>query len=1008
MRDGAEDDDLSGPAARPFVADCIIANPPSFAHIHCAEKLGIPLHVMFTMPYSPTQSFPHPLANIQSSNSDPQLTNYISYAMIEVLMWQGLGDIINRFREKCLGLDPVSLVWAPGMLQRLKIPHTYCWSPALIPKPKDWGSHISISGFYFLDSATNYTPAPDLQTFLSAGPAPVYIGFGSIVLDDPDAMTELIFEAARVTGRRILLSKGWGGIGTEELRIPDGVFMLGNVPHDWLFKHVSCVVHHGGAGTTAAGITAGRPTVVVPFFGDQPFWGAMIARAGAGPDPIPHKQLTAERLADAINFCLIPQCLERAEELASKIATERGTDIGAQSFHQHLEIDRLRCTLAPSRSAAWRIKRTQIRLSPFAACTLANANLLDFHDLKLYRPQEYNAEEGPSDPVSGFATAAFGAISSMAMGVADFPAETVRALLIPFKSSEKQSEASTSTMAREEEASRLSLRSNIPVSSEQSSPSLRDSQESLARVHSHPNLSGLSTPTSNFESISTVDTFQSQPNATQVGDSSSRVRSRNDSGSGDNRDMLRQRGVHTSKGLGRIVRTAFKSPMDMSMSITEGFHNAPKLWGDDTVRPKQKVTDLKSGGKAVGKEFALGMYDGVTGLITQPLKGAQKEGAGGFLKGVGKGIGGIIFKPGAALFGIAGYSMKGVHKEIQKLFSRNVQNYIVASRTAQGYEEWLQSSEEEREDVIVRWRMIQPYLKKKDNRDEMMRDILKTQQKKNDGEREADQDSRRSIASFAQSISADVTILDHESAILAMGASQIPEEILGEAEINEAVRLSDQEILRRDAADDESMEPATEENTSQLQRQLQEDAYGPPDEEYWRQAMASSEAEARRHADQAKEYEQQLNQVMAQSLNDQRQRRVIDHGSDPRMDLGDAHDEQILEARIRSRKMAENAAAGPSGSRASLQQPPPYASRHLEGTTQSEFEAQQQGQSGEKTAQEKTEEEIVMAYIKKQSLLEIHHQGKGKGRAMDIEEEDDEDLQKALDLSMREQEHGRD
>jgi UDP:flavonoid glycosyltransferase YjiC (YdhE family) len=258
--DGITNNNLSEPTAKPFVADCIIANPPSFAHIHCAEKLGIPLHIMFTMPYSPTQAFPHPLANIQSSNADPQLTNYISYAMIEVLAWQGIGDIINRFRAKCLDLDPVSLLWAPGMLQRLKIPHTYCWSPALIPKPKDWGSHISISGFYFLNLASNYTPDPDLKAFLDAGPPPVYIGFGSIVLDDPNAMTELIFDAVRKIGpsRRVLLSKGWGDMGGDQLPIPGNVFMLGNVPHDWLFKHVSCVVHHGGAGTTAAGITAGK------------------------------------------------------------------------------------------------------------------------------------------------------------------------------------------------------------------------------------------------------------------------------------------------------------------------------------------------------------------------------------------------------------------------------------------------------------------------------------------------------------------------------------------------------------------------------------------------------------------------------------------------------------------------------------------------------------------------------------------------------------------------------
>jgi hypothetical protein len=126
----------------------------------------------------------------------------------------------------------------------------------------------------------------------------------------------------------------------------------------------------------------------------------MVARAGAGPDPIPHKQLTAKRLADAINFCLKPESLNRAKELASKIAEERGSDMGAQSFHQYLKADRLRCTLAPSRAATWRIKRTQVKLSAFAACTLANANLLDFNELKLFRPQEYHTDEGPWDPIS--------------------------------------------------------------------------------------------------------------------------------------------------------------------------------------------------------------------------------------------------------------------------------------------------------------------------------------------------------------------------------------------------------------------------------------------------------------------------------------------------------------------------------------------------------------------------------------------------------------------------------
>lgn len=256
-------------------------------------------------------------------------------------------------------------------------------SPALIPKPKDWGAHISISGFYFLSLASSFTPEPDLAAFLEAGPPPVYIGFGSIVVDDPNAMTKLIFDAVKKTGQRALVSKGWGGFGADQLGIPDGVFMLGNCPHDWLFKNVSCVVHHGGAGTTAAGIALGKPTVIVPFFGDQPFWGAMVAKAGAGPAPIPYKHLTSTNLAAAIEEALKPTALTKAQELGARIASEKGTQSGAKSFQDQLDIDKLRCAVDPSRAAVWRVKRTQIRLSAFAATALGNEGLLNFSDLKL-------------------------------------------------------------------------------------------------------------------------------------------------------------------------------------------------------------------------------------------------------------------------------------------------------------------------------------------------------------------------------------------------------------------------------------------------------------------------------------------------------------------------------------------------------------------------------------------------------------------------------------------------
>jgi hypothetical protein len=596
------------------------------------------------MPYSPTRAFPHPLANIQSSNADAQLTNYISYAMIELLSWQALGDIINRFRAKCLGLDPVSTIRGPDMLQRLKVPHTYCWSPALIPKPKDWGSHVSISGFCFL-TTPDYAPASDLLEFLNNGPAPIYIGFGSIVLDDPDAMTQLIFEAARRTGQRVLLSKGWGGMGSDELHVPDEVFMLGNVPHDWLFQLVSCVVHHGGAGTTAAGIAAGRPTVIVPFFGDQPFWGAMIARAGAGPSPIPHKRLTVDKLATAVDFCLRPATLDRARELASKTAAEQGSNTAAQFIHQPLDLDHLRCSLVPSRTAVWRVKRTKIRLSAFAAYTLADGNLLDLQHLKLFRPQEHYVDEGPWDPVSGGFTAFVGAVTGMSNGLYDVPSETWRAMQMPFVG-----------------------------------PSI------------------------------------DQPRTPQdTASLSSRA-------SDDSRDMLRPSGVHVTRGAGRFVRALVQGPVNISVNLTRGMHNIPKLWGDDTVRPQERVSDMKTGVKAVGREFGFGFYDAITGLVTQPVKGARERGAGGFVTGVGKGVAGFVPKMGAACLGILSHTLQGASKELQKLFGNDVQSYILASRTAQGYDEWLHSSDVEKRDVIAKWKQVQRDLKGKGKAEDPVRD----------------------------------------------------------------------------------------------------------------------------------------------------------------------------------------------------------------------------------------------------------------------------------------------
>ncbi|KAH8823201.1 hypothetical protein DL96DRAFT_1616914 [Flagelloscypha sp. PMI_526] len=403
-----------------FAADVIISNPPAFAHVHCAEALGIPLQMSFTMPWSSTTSFQHPLVQVSNSNAGKGLTNTLSFALAEILTWQGTGDLINKFRVKTLGLRPLDITTGPAILDRCKVPWTYCMSPGLVPKPLDWSNHIDVTGFYFLDLATTYTPPPDLVKFLAAGAPPIYIGFGSIVIDDREGMTNLIFEATQRAGVRALVSAGWGGLGG--MAIPPNVFILGNVPHDWLFSNnrVQAVIHHGGAGTTAAGLAHGRPTAVIPFFGDQEFWGKMIARAGAGPDPIRHKELTVEKLVQAIGVLMSEEVRTAAWTLAENIRAENGVRKGVESLYRHLPLLNMRCDIDESRVAVWWDADRCLKLSAFAAQVLVNAGKLSFSDLDAHRPREYEPRGGEAtDPISGGANALFWMVTNYTAGIAE-------------------------------------------------------------------------------------------------------------------------------------------------------------------------------------------------------------------------------------------------------------------------------------------------------------------------------------------------------------------------------------------------------------------------------------------------------------------------------------------------------------------------------------------------------------------------------------------------------------
>ncbi|KAI4919749.1 hypothetical protein J4E90_001886 [Alternaria incomplexa] len=675
----------------PFVADAIISNPPSFAPTHIAEKLGIPLHMMFTFPYTPTSQFPHPLANIKASNVEATYSNFMSYPLVEMMMWQGLGDLINRFRTQVLHLEEVSRIWAPGQLYRLKVPYTYMWSPGLIPKPKDWGPEIDISGFVFLDLASSFTPPDELKKFLDDGPPPIYIGFGSIVVDDPDQFTSLIFEAVKSVGCRALVSKGWGGFGSNA-DCPENVFMLENTPHDWLFPKCSAVIHHGGAGTTAIGLKCAIPTMIVPFFGDQPFWGAMVSKAKAGAhDCIPYKKLNAERLAEGIKQCLTEEAKENVKKIADSIAKEGDGALNAvRSFHRSLPLTgagSMRCDFLDNRAAVWKIKNTEVKLSALAAEILVEKKKLKWSELRLIRHYEWNDFGGPGEPITGVWGSLMSSFSDAAAGVGGMPVEMGKSI----RKREQIKEKKRKHHERHEHKKATLAKANADGANGAEKMKHNKSEQDGSRPQANRNESSISKITEPDE------------------------------------ELAEELGREAAFGFRKTGHAIARFPMDLTLAITQGFHNAPRLYGDETVRRPPRVTGFHSGTRAGRDEFLYGVKDGVSGLVTQPYNGAKQNGVIGAVRGVGFGIGGFVLKDIAALLGPLAYTMKGLDAEYMKRYQPT--NYLRRARIAEGQKELTmleskahitaikeaqngakrpsEKKESVEENVVIRWKALQ-------------------------------------------------------------------------------------------------------------------------------------------------------------------------------------------------------------------------------------------------------------------------------------------------------------
>lgn len=321
-------------AARETSPDLIVYHPKSIGAPDFAEKLGVPCMLAFWLPlYVKTKNFP-----AMGFPDLPLGPGYrrLTYTCIRMVL-SVMSRKVRKWRTRN-GLSPNS----PGFKMRLpdggSIPVLHGFSRYVIPRPEDWPESATVTGYWYLNQADKWNPPLSLLNFLENGESPLYFGFGSIFGRDPKRVTRIILEAIRRTGVRAILAQGWGGLELLETATSDSVMYIKDAPHEWLFPKVRAVVHHGGCGTTAAGLQAGKPSLICPFFGDQPFWGRRLEELGVGTSPLPQHKITVERLCKEIDTIMNDEMIHRkADALSSKIRKENGTTNAVTFIHQWMD-----------------------------------------------------------------------------------------------------------------------------------------------------------------------------------------------------------------------------------------------------------------------------------------------------------------------------------------------------------------------------------------------------------------------------------------------------------------------------------------------------------------------------------------------------------------------------------------------------------------------------------------------------------------------------------------------
>ncbi|MAU08815.1 MAG: hypothetical protein CL607_03260 [Anaerolineaceae bacterium] len=314
-------------------SDAILCQlPAGFYGYDLAEALEIPYIALSVIPQEVTGAWP--LSLFPSRMSLGPMYNRLTYRMAQQMIWHPFRKPINSFRQ-ALGLPPTSFWW--GNIRRMTrqhVPVLQGFSQHVIPHQAEWGDHVHTTGYWLLDEA-DWQPSPELTAFLAAGDAPIYIGFGSMPVSDPQATTQLLVEALQQTHKRGIINAGWAKLGASDL--PETVFLLDYAPFRWLFPQMKSIVHHGGSGTTGLALQSGRPSLVVPFTADQPFWGQRTQQLGVGPAAIPFAKLTKDKLVNAIHQMIdSPTMAVKADALRKQMIDEYGVQKAVEIIRAYL------------------------------------------------------------------------------------------------------------------------------------------------------------------------------------------------------------------------------------------------------------------------------------------------------------------------------------------------------------------------------------------------------------------------------------------------------------------------------------------------------------------------------------------------------------------------------------------------------------------------------------------------------------------------------------------------